>query len=307
MFSIIKKRGIEIAAVVLIAGNLWFLHLAMQPVPIVVQEHYGSHKVANWYQHNKVSGVDVVASKSSGQLAAVGSMARSLMAGAGLVISPVETTIEIEPGLRREQIAELIGAKLNWTLAEQKRFARLETICYPKTFEGKYLPGTYTFSSYATPAEVEDIMQAEFRTRLAGMLNVSADTDPIVAAALQVASLLQREAAGDGDEKIIAGIIWNRIYADMNLQLDATLQYAKGQPGDWWPMVFSEDKYIDSPYNTYLNPGLPPTPIANPSLVMIEAALNPEPTECFYYIHANREFYCSKDYKEHKLNIRRYL
>jgi UPF0755 protein len=89
----------------------------------------------------------------------------------------------------------------------------------------------------------------------------------------------------------------------MPLQLDASLQYAKANnPNEpnWWPAVRPADKFIESPFNTYQNKGLPPEPIANPSVDAIVAALNPYSTDCVYYFHSpTREYYCSVTYEEH--------
>ncbi|MBU1754819.1 endolytic transglycosylase MltG, partial [Patescibacteria group bacterium] len=76
----------------------------------------------------------------------------------------------------------------------------------------------------------------------------------------------------------------------------------------WWPIPKSEDKYLDSPFNTYQYKGLPPHPIANPGLASIAAALNPTATSCLYYLHDGKgQIHCSKTYSEHLANIRRYL
>jgi UPF0755 protein len=146
--------------------------------------------------------------------------------------------------------------------------------------------------------------------------------------AVRIASIIQREAAGDVDMRIISGVIWNRIFRGMTLDMDATLQYAKASEQEaliesaldnpnksasstaivWWPRVASKDKYIDSPFNTYQNKGLPPTAIANPSLKAIAAAFNPAKTDCLFYLHDdNRGFHCTKTYAEHKENVQRYL
>jgi UPF0755 protein len=119
--------------------------------------------------------------------------------------------------------------------------------------------------------------------------------------------------------RIISGIIWNRLFNNMNLQIDATLQYAKASEpdgktsqrgevaGNWWPAVLPKDKYIKSPYNTYENPGLPPGPIATPSVAAVLAALNPVPTSCLYYFHdANGVFHCSDTYVEHVALLKEY-
>ena len=110
--------------------------------------------------------------------------------------------------------------------------------------------------------------------------------------------------------RLVSGIIWNRIFAGMNLQLDSTLQYAKATKQStalWWPPVSPHDKYIKSPYNTYLNNGLPPTPIASPSVEAVLAALNPVKTDCFFYFSdAQGNFHCSQTYQQHKALIDRY-
>jgi UPF0755 protein len=127
--------------------------------------------------------------------------------------------------------------------------------------------------------------------------------------ALKIASIIQREAAGKKDMNLISGIIWNRIFNGMKLQIAATLQYAKGSEEDgWWQRVNSEDKKIDSSYNTYLHAGLPPGPIANPGLAAISAAYNPQKTNCLFYLHdKKRKIHCATTYEQHKKNIDIYL
>ena len=126
--------------------------------------------------------------------------------------------------------------------------------------------------------------------------------------AIRLASIIQREAAGPQDMRIISGIIWNRMAKGMSLELDATLQYVKGSEDNWWPIVKSKDKYLDSPYNTYKYKGIPPGAISNPSIDAINAAFNPQKTDCIFYLHdANRKIHCSKTYEGHLANIDAYL
>ena len=89
---------------------------------------------------------------------------------------------------------------------------------------------------------------------------------------LTIASMIEREAKTDADRALIAQVIYNRLTAKMPLQIDATLYY--GQDPN---LPFDKLKALDSPYNTYKVPGLPPTPIAAPSRKSIQAALNPAP------------------------------
>ncbi len=96
----------------------------------------------------------------------------------------------------------------------------------------------------------------------------------------------------------------------MPLEIDATIQYARGKsPTGWWAPITPDDiQNIDSPYNTYKHTGLPPTPIASPGLDAITAVLRPEDTDCLYYLHDNnRQIHCAVTYAEHKENIKEYL
>jgi len=101
-----------------------------------------------------------------------------------------------------------------------------------------------------------------------------------------IASMIEKEAKLDRERPIIAGVIYNRLKANMNLGIDATLLYDDPTPDG--QLSFS-DLATDTPYNTRLNPGLPPTPIASPGRASLEAALNPADTPYFYYV------LCGKD------------
>ena len=76
----------------------------------------------------------------------------------------------------------------------------------------------------------------------------------------------------------------------------------------WWPNVLPKDRFRVSPYNTYQHTGLPPTPIANPSVASVLAALNPRNTSCLFYFHdAARQFHCSDTYAEHVALLKKYF
>ena len=128
--------------------------------------------------------------------------------------------------------------------------------------------------------------------------------------ALTVASLIQREA-NTNDMRIVSGIIWKRLFNNMKLQIDATVQYAKANraktSSNWWPQVIPGDSSIKSPYNTYLHEGLPPTPIANPSVAAVLAALNPIDTPCLFYFHDKKgQIHCTETYAEHTALLKKY-
>jgi len=123
-----------------------------------------------------------------------------------------------------------------------------------------------------------------------------------------MASIIQREAASSSDMALISGILWNRLNAAMPLDVDSTVQYARGNTATgWWAPVTKADLSIDSPYNTYINKGLPPHPIDSPGLDAINAAMYPASTTCIYYLHdSSRNIHCSDTYAEHLSLIKKY-
>jgi len=175
--------------------------------------------------------------------------------------------------------------------------------------EGYLYPGGYVVPVGSTIDDVASMITSRFKEKTTEAVREAAKHSPIsMEKALIIASLIQREAAGKKDMNLISGVIWNRLLADMPLAIDATLQYIQGDERVWWPQVKSSDKFIDSPYNTYKNAGLPPTPISNPGLSAILAAFDPADTSCLYYIHDSiRRIHCSDDYEGHKRNINLYL
>ncbi|HET6781829.1 MAG TPA: endolytic transglycosylase MltG [bacterium] len=119
-----------------------------------------------------------------------------------------------------------------------------------------------------------------------------------------VASMVEREARVPAERPLIAGVIYNRLARGWKLEVDATVLYALGQHK---PIVTFADLKVDSPYNTYLHPGLPPGPIANPGLAAIDAALNPTKTDYLYYVaRADGSHVFSRTLGEHEAAVRRY-
>lgn len=223
--------------------------------------------------------------------------------------SPISRILVIEPGERREQVVDNFGDILRWDKAERATFETLITSTAPELIEGKFFPGHYVFDKDASPETVATALIDAFTTNIEERY-----TDDVAALvplddALTLASLLEREAYDFEDMRYISGVIWNRLFISMNLQIDASLQYAKGsKPSEpWWPVVRPRDKYIESPYNTYENEGLPPAPIANPSVAAIVAALNPRETNCLFYFHDSEGgFHCAPTYEEHVRLLKEY-
>ena len=122
-----------------------------------------------------------------------------------------------------------------------------------------------------------------------------------------IASLIEREAANDKERSRIAGVIYNRLKIGMPLQVDAAVIYAvtKGQKNI--ETVYYDTLKVESKYNTYLNKGIPPGPIASPGKPSIEAALYPEKHDYLYYVANGNAHVFSKTYEEHLENVKKYI
>ena len=223
--------------------------------------------------------------------------------------NPSVEIVRVQAGLRKEEVAEILTHKLNWTGADQSEFINAHLAMNMADQEGRYFPKTYLIHKDTEPSEVSAIMTDEFTKQLGKLKNTPSKSILNEDFILRIASIIQREASGKEDMRLISGIIWNRIFDDMKLQMDATLQYAKGSKEEgWWKKVSSEDKKIKSPYNTYMYKGLPPGAISSPGLSAISAAYNPQKTSCIFYLHdKNRKIHCTKTYEEHQRNIEKYL
>lgn len=222
---------------------------------------------------------------------------------------PYMKWIIIPEGLRKEEIAEILARELNWD--EQKKDEWINTLTAMKYdyIEGVYFPDTYLVPIDEEPLAVADRLRAKFEEKFVSAAREALAQNIRWPTLLKIASIVQREAAGKGDTPLIAGVLWNRLFKDMKLEVDATVQYARGNTGSgWWAPIKPADKNIDSPYNTYKYAGLPPHPIANPGLDAINAVLFPEETDCFYYLHDNSGIiHCAKTFEEHQRNIETYL
>ncbi len=220
--------------------------------------------------------------------------------------NPSVRIVQVREGMRKEEIAEIMADKLGWNDFQKDLFINAHVALNSKNLEGHYFPKTYMVLHGEDPFRVSTTMFYEFSKQTEKVKTKTKIINPDTA--LKIASIIQRESGGKHDMKLISGIIWNRLFAGMKLQMDTTLQYAKGNEEEgWWQSVSPEDKKIDSPYNTYLYKELPPSAIANPGIAAIEAAYNPAKTSCMYFLHDRQgRFHCSKTYDEHRRNIDRY-
>lgn len=182
--------------------------------------------------------------------------------------------------------------------------------------EGFLFPDTYDFYKNSTPREVleklldnfdhrfDEEMRAQIETLNA---NVTGGNYGVREVAI-VASMIEKEAAAPSEAPAIAGVIYNRLFkwdgTPAYLNIDASIVYALNGKSD----LTKEDLQVDSPYNTYTHTGLTPTPISNPGLSSLRAALNPESHNYYYYV-LNPEtgmHTFSTTYEEHSANVAAY-
>ena len=161
--------------------------------------------------------------------------------------------------------------------------------------EGYLFPDTYRFYLSATSLDVVKRMKDTFVKKVGNI-----DRDDLI-----LASIIQKEVAGAEDMKIVAGIFKKRLSRGLALQADSTVNYVTGKSN---PRALIKDTKIDSLYNTYKYPGLPPGPISNPGLSAILAAKNPEVSPYWYFLTTPEgEVIYSKDFEEHKQARFKYL
>lgn len=227
--------------------------------------------------------------------------------GESLAKPPKLAYITVRAGMRKEEIAELLSRELAWTKEESTAWLTVYTQPSKEYTEGVFYPDTYLLPPDITPQETAERFRTRFQEVLAPLAGEAAVVDMHWVDVVNLASLVEREAARN-DKALVAGILLNRLSMGMPLQVDATLQYVRGSEGNWWPVPRSEDKVLDSPFNTYIYKGLPPHPISNPSVDSIKAVINHEKTDCVYYLHDTEgQIHCAKTYSEHRANIERYL
>ncbi|MBI2420834.1 MAG: endolytic transglycosylase MltG [Candidatus Levybacteria bacterium] len=209
--------------------------------------------------------------------------------------------ITIPEGMRAEEIDEILAKDIptydeSWgPLLEEN--------------EGYLFPDTYLIPRDTDISQIIKTMRDNFDAKFA-TLNTS-KTDLSKEEIVTLASLIEREARHAEDRPKVASVITNRLDIGMKLDIDATLQYALGYQKDekrWWKgSLTNEDKAINSPYNTYRVSGFPPSPISNPGLASLEAAVYPANTSYIYYItdKSGTNRYAT-DLEGHQANIEKY-
>jgi UPF0755 protein len=213
--------------------------------------------------------------------------------------SPRTLRLLVVEGWRMEQIAEAIDAESlldfsgNDFLALVGRGAPLPPefqarhgIPAGASLEGFLFPATYEVRYEASAAELRDQMLAAFDANVnATMINDATAQGLSMFEAVTLAAIVEREAVLVEERPQIAAVYLNRQSIGQKLDADPTTQYGIGntRDGAWWPRLTVEDYQLAHPYNTYVNLGLPPGPIANPGLSAIRAVIYPAVSPYFYF------------------------
>jgi UPF0755 protein len=150
-----------------------------------------------------------------------------------------------------------------------------------KSLEGYLFPDTYRFARKATPAQICAAMVRRFRA-VAGQLGLKGNVHRVVT----LASLVERETAVDAERPLVASVFENRLAKKLPLMTDPSVIYGLQLDGRWRGTIYQSDLKLDTPYNTYLHPGLPPGPVSNPGVRSLRAAMEPAASDFLYFVAA---------------------
>jgi UPF0755 protein len=207
-------------------------------------------------------------------------------------------TITLPEGITLRTMADILEA------SELTSFDKAAFLQLTQEMEGVLFPDTYFVPKDFTTEEIIALLNTTHTQKIAeirSVFNSSFSDNEVVI----LASILEREANTLESKKMVSGILQNRLRISMPLQADATIEYVLSKPLN---QLVPSDLQMDSPYNTYLNRGLPPTPIGNPGQTALEAVFNPTNSNFLFYITGNDgKFYYAEDFDTHRLNIARYL
>jgi len=226
-------------------------------------------------------------------------------------------TISIRPGWRAEQIAAVIdntpvgfwGADFLAAIRPDAGLPAYDFLASKPSsasLEGYLYPGTYELANDTTAAAFRDMLLAAFAAQYTPDMSAAAAAHGLTFyQALTLASIIQRESWAYNEQVLISSVFHNHLRRGDTLSATVTLQYALGGPGDWWPAIRGSAVNTPSPYNTNLNPGLPPSPIDSPGSDAIRAALNPAATDYLFFTgncNGSGNLYAAT-YQEHLANV----
>ncbi|HTW61562.1 MAG TPA: endolytic transglycosylase MltG [Terracidiphilus sp.] len=153
-----------------------------------------------------------------------------------------------------------------------------------RSLEGYLFPDTYRFAPTAGAVQIVAIMVRRFRA-VAAQLGIQENVHQVVT----IASLVEKETAVDADRPLVASVFDNRLKKNMPLETDPSVIYGLELAGHWRGAIYQSDLTRDTAYNTYLHPGLPPGPVANPGVASLRAALHPARTDYLYFVAAGSD------------------
>ncbi|AYD40258.1 endolytic transglycosylase MltG [Clostridium fermenticellae] len=172
--------------------------------------------------------------------------------------------------------------------------------------EGFLFPDTYYFDRETVNSdEIINTMLEQFDDEISPYKTYILNNNYNIRNLTTIASLVEKEARKDVDRPKIASVIYNRLNKNMPLQIDASILYVIGHKDK----LYNKDLTIKSPYNTYINKGLPPSPICNPGKKSIIAAVHPDKTNYLYYVlnTSTNEHVFSSTYRDHMKNVKKYV
>ena len=223
--------------------------------------------------------------------------------------------ITIPPGLNLRQIGKLIEKKLSLSKDKFIKEASNDSLIsllglsgQVKNLEGFLYPDTYEVSPAIKEKALVNLLFNQFRKKVFDDSSIQSEIEERETTLLKVvtlASIIDGETQIEEEKPVIAGVYLNRLKKGMRLEADPTVQYAL--PDGPKSRLLFEDLKINSPYNTYLNKGLPPGPINNPGLSSIKAALNPSEHNYIFFVatgEGGHKF--TENYAEHQKAIKEY-
>jgi UPF0755 protein len=231
--------------------------------------------------------------------------------------------LTVPEGWRWEQVAEHLERKGIASAADFEAALNATDYNAPflqgrppgSTLEGYLFPDTYFFTVKATAHDIVQRMLTTFDEKFPPDLRAKAQEQGLsLHQAVTLASIVEREAVVPSERPIIAGVYLNRLKEEMLLQADPTTQYAlASDPASvakygWWKRdVLEDDLKIKHPYNTYVNRGLPPGPIASPGAASLRAVVQPEQTDYLFFVaKPDGSHAFAKTLDEHNRNVRQY-
>ena len=173
-----------------------------------------------------------------------------------------------------------------------------------ENLEGYLYPDTYNFARGITEAEIVETLVRTFRQRWQESVAPLVDEDWTVREVVILASIVEKESQLDEERPLIAGVYAHRLRRRIGLYADPTIIYAKKLAGTWDGNLRRVDLKLDSPYNTYVYPGMPPGPICSPAVKSLAAAAAPTDTRHLYFVSRNDGSHVfAETLREHQRNV----